>query len=95
MLLRPQMIMRLCVNEFVPVESWRKYKYINEIAVPARVVLFTHSDGKMNMVFLWKTPAGANTETFKQKYQNPRQTVSEIACISHACYALFVHTIVR
>ena len=42
----------ICVNDFAPVESWEKYKYIKELVVPARIVLFRCSDGKMNIVFL-------------------------------------------
>ena len=56
----------LCVNVFALVELWRKYEYLKALTLPFRVVMFTHTSARQNMIFLRKVP----TSTFASELLN-------------------------
>jgi hypothetical protein len=57
----------LCVNTFAPVEPWKKYEYLKAMTLPVRVVKFTHTSARQNMIFLWKVPASTSASDLLNK----------------------------
>ena len=44
----------ICIDEFTTTLAWSRHRYMKELTVPVRITKFTHSDGKNNLVFIWK-----------------------------------------
>ncbi|CAL4081080.1 unnamed protein product [Meganyctiphanes norvegica] len=52
------------LNNFAPIEPWRKYKYLKGLTLPIRVVKFTYTSAQLNMVFIWKVPCQRQVRIF-------------------------------
>ena len=44
------------LNGFVPMEPWRKYKYMKGLKVRYRCIRYTHVSGKTTLNFVWRVP---------------------------------------
>ncbi|CAL4081078.1 unnamed protein product, partial [Meganyctiphanes norvegica] len=65
------------LNNFAPIEPWRKYKYLKGLTFPIRVVKFTYTSAQLNMVFIWKVPVSATSEDILNKSTSIRDELQK------------------
>ena len=46
----------VCMNEFVPDISWKKYEYLKGLEVTSKTVRYTYTGGYQNLDFAWRVP---------------------------------------
>ena len=73
----------ICLNEYAPVEKWRRYEYIKTLTIPCKVVKFTHSTGRINITFLWKIDPDADTNGIFQSSVKVRDDLLKDLPIYH------------
>lgn len=73
----------LCVNNFAPIEPWRKYEYLKAMVMPAQVVKFTHSSARQNMIFSWKVPISASASDILNRSTEIRDNLLQELPIYH------------
>jgi hypothetical protein len=84
----------LCVNTFAPVEPWRKYEYLKAMTIPVRVVKFTHTSARQNLIFLWKVPASTSASDLVNKSTEIRESLLPELPVYHtrAMWSEFIHS---
>ena len=77
-------------NQFAPVTPWLKYRYVQKLSVPLRIVGYTHSDSKVHLHFIWKVGAAAKVEDILNKSMKIQTTFDLPKFHSRAMRAEFI-----
>ena len=46
----------VCINDYAPEVTWRKYEYLRGLVFKSKTVRYTYTSGYKNLDFVWRVP---------------------------------------